>query len=205
MGKVIRLTESQLTRIIENVIKEQQDDLELQAAAQELKQKTGEAVSTEDLKASICTGGEVELDMGQVPQELQKPAQTAFQQLKAKAKTASVGELIKALRNLRKLAKQGQQQNNEQEPNITQPLAATVAGGTVVAILGVPMTIPLAVAIFGSGLLLILYAIIASIRGERKMPRVGCAAYGHGQYNTKSRGQINKVRRGVGNVGMRKI
>lgn len=203
MGKVIRLNESQLNNIIKNVIKEQQDDLDLRFATQELNQKTGENISTDEVKDAVCTGGDVQLDMSQVPQEMQQKAQTVFQQLKAKVRTASAGDLIKALRDLRKLAKQGQQQTNEQDGvNVGKggkALAGTVMGGIVAAsILGVPMTAGLATAIFGSGFLLILYALIVSIRGERNVPRSFCSTY----KAQRTPSQMNKVRKGVGNVGM---
>lgn len=206
MGKVIRLTESQLKSVIKKVIKEQQDDLELRSATQELNQKTGENISTDEVKDAVCTGGDVQLDMSQVPQEMQQKAQTAFQQLKAKVRTASAGDLIKALRDLRKLARQGQQQTNEQDGVYLgkggQALAGTVMGGTVAAsILGVPMTLGLATAIFGSGLLLILYALIVSIRGERNVPRSFCSTY----KPQRTPSQMRRSGRSVSNVGMSKV
>lgn len=207
MGKVIRLNESQLNNIIKNVIKEQQDDLELRSTTQLVNNKIGENLTPDEVAQAVCGGQNVELDLSQVPQESQDEAKKVFDQIKSKVATSSLGDLVKALRQMRQLKKQMKQQSNEQYGNeigkVGTGLLAATAAGTAISILGIPVSVTIAAALtYGGGFLLIIYMIIKSIIGESRMPRVPCSAYGRGQYSTKTRGQMNKVRKGVGNVGM---
>ncbi len=136
MAKVIRLTESELTNLVKKVIKENQQEMELQQITTEFNEKAEEDLDPEEFKEVVCA----DPDSMDVPQDTSNDDKKKFNEFKAKLKTASIADLKQAKRQLRELKRQGKQQQNEQ--------------ATMVTLLGV--TMPHGFALFISGIMLIM-------------------------------------------------
>ncbi len=132
MAKVIRLTETELTNLVKKVIKENQQEMEVQQMTSEFNQKVGEDLSPEEYKEVMCTEPG-EFDMPNITDEqMQK-----VDELKEKMKGASFAQLMQVKKQLKELKRQSKQQTEQ------------VAGPAVISLLGVSMPPAFAIAIGG--------------------------------------------------------
>ncbi len=132
MAKVIRLTETELTNLVKKVIRENQQEMEVQQMTSEFNQKVGEDLSPEEYKEVMCTEPG-EFDMPNITDEqMQK-----VDELKEKMKGASFAQLMQVKKQLEEL-KRHSKQHTEQ-----------VAGLAVISLLGVSMPPAFAIAIGG--------------------------------------------------------
>lgn len=132
MAKVIRLTETELTNLVKKVIKENQQEMEVQQMTSEFNQKVGEDLSPEEYKEVMCAEPG-EFDMPNITDEqMQKVGE-----LKEKMKGASFAQLMQVKKQLKELKRQSKQQTEQ------------VAGPAVISLLGVTMPPAFAIAIGG--------------------------------------------------------
>ncbi len=132
MAKVIRLTETELTNLVKKVIRENQQEMEVQQMTSEFNQKVGEDLSPEEYKEVMCTEPG-EFDMPNITDEqMQK-----VDELKEKMKGASFAQLMQVKKQLKELKRQSRQQTEQ------------VAGPAVISLLGVSMPPAFAIAIGG--------------------------------------------------------
>jgi hypothetical protein len=121
MKKVIRLTESDLTRLVKKVMMEassvnQPKSEEMDKVASIFNQKVGENISSEDFQNILgCTNpnAPVDVNLSSVPKEEQGEAKQKINELQEKMKSASLSELIKLKRQFKDFRKQERQQNEQ--------------------------------------------------------------------------------------------
>ena len=121
MKKVIRLTESDLTRLVKKVMMEvssvnEPKSGEIEKAASIFNQKVGENISSEDFKNILgCTNPNdpVEVNLNSIPKEEQGEAKQKIDELQEKMKSASFSELMKLKRQFKDFRKQERQQNEQ--------------------------------------------------------------------------------------------
>lgn len=133
MAKVIKLTESELTNLVKKVIKENQQEMEVQQMTSEFNQKVGEDLTPEEYKEVMCTEpGEI-MDIPNIDEEQRQKVD----ELKGKMKSASFAQLMQLKKQLKELKRQSKQQNEQ------------IAGPAVISLLGVSMPPAFAIAIGG--------------------------------------------------------
>ena len=121
MKKVIRLTESDLTRLVKKVMTEvssvnQPKSGEMDKVASIFNQKVGENISSDDFKNILgCTNPDapVDVNLSSVPKEEQGEAKQKINELQEKMKSASLSELMKLKRQFKDFRKQERQQNEQ--------------------------------------------------------------------------------------------
>ena len=121
MKKVIRLTESDLTRLVKKVMMEvssvnQPKSEEKDKVASIFNQKVGENISSEDFKNILgCTNPDapVDVNLSSVPKEEQGEAKQKIDELQEKMKSSSFSELMKLKRQFKDFRKQERQQNEQ--------------------------------------------------------------------------------------------
>lgn len=121
MKKVIRLTESDLTRLVKKVMTEvssvnQASSKEVEKVASIFNQKVGENISTEDFQNILaCTNPNdpIDVNLNSIPKEEQGEARQKIGELQDKMKSASLSELMKLKRQFKDFRKQERQQNEQ--------------------------------------------------------------------------------------------
>jgi hypothetical protein len=166
MGKIIKLKESDLRNIIENVINEQSNGLEQDT--QEFNSKVGEDLSPEEYKGIICQ----HTDDIELPSNLNDQDKQKVTELKERMKTASFSELMQLKKQIKQLKRQ---QQSEQ-----------VVAPSVVTLLGVSMNPGVAIVVG-----LVLFVLVLTFLGRLLKPRT-TTYYCDG---TKSRGLFGLLRR----------
>jgi hypothetical protein len=126
MKKVIRLTESDLTRLVKKVMMEvssvnQPKSGEIEKAASIFNQKVGENISSDDFKNILgCTNPNdpVDVNLSSIPKEEQGEAKQKIDELQEKMKSASFSELMKLKRQFKDFRKQERRANRQQNEQV---------------------------------------------------------------------------------------
>jgi len=121
MKKVIRLTESDLTRLVKKVMTEvssvnQPEGEKIEKAASIFNQKVGENISSEDFQNILgCTNpnAPIDVNLSSIPKEEQGEAKQKIDELQEKMKSASFSDLMKLKRQFKDFRKQERQQNEQ--------------------------------------------------------------------------------------------
>lgn len=185
MKKTIRLTESQLKTVIKNVIKEQENQLQVNAVTQAVNNATGENITPEQSKYYACEQNIDNADLSHIPQNQQQQARSIIQQIKEKVKTAPLQELVKNLRLVRQKMREKRATNEQLET-------------TMVTVLGITMSEPLFVLLCAVLFIVFMWGVMSYIfKKSGGYEAYSCASYGfqrHPSYAKTSK-QINRGRR----------